>query len=150
MRWCRATAGDTQEVNNPRSGGIVAAGDVFDRGDAPLTAFFVNPFAIGTDPMQWRELQDAVLQRLLAFQGSGAATDLDVDSVTDLAVEEALLAVGVQTQGGVLTWLTAAQRSAVDELMEEVEQTFEFEVTAWYLADCLLRAERTNRRGGQW
>lgn len=138
-----------QEVNSPRSGGIVATGDVFDRGDAPLAAFFVNPFAVGTDPLQWRELQDAVLQRLVAFQRGGADGDLDVGSVTDLAVEEALLAVGIRTQGGVLTWLTAAQRAAVDELMAEVEQTFEFEVTAWYLGDCLLRAERANRRGGR-
>lgn len=143
----------TQELSSPRGGGIITAGDVFDRSDAPVTTFFVDPFPIGADPLRWRELQDAVLRHLLTSQSSSGtaagARALDADAVTELAVEEALLAVGVRTQGRVLTWLTAPQRAAVDAVMEELEETLAFEVTAWQLADCLLRAERANRRGAR-
>lgn len=131
---------------DPRSGGVVASGTVFDRCTAEPDAFFVDPFAVGTDPLEWRALQDAVLQQLLSRQPAGGG-ELDAAEVTEVAIEEALLALGIRAEAAVVVWLTAPQRAAVEVLMEELEETLAFEVVAWQLGDSLLRAVRANRRG---
>lgn len=139
-----------QEVGESASG-VVVTGDAFDRCDGAVNCFFVSPFACGTDPFLWRELQDAVSEALnrLTFR-SGELTGSDrYQEVTEVDMEEALLANGLRAAPGAVVWLTENQSAAVEELMVELEASLAFEVVEWMLVDSLLRAERANRRGWQ-
>lgn len=108
-----------------------ASGDIFDHpGD--LTAWFASPFALGCDPMQWRELQSA-------FEAC-FARGLDED--------EAMLELRLPNPyaGAPIAWLTAAQRAEIELLMEECERSMSFDTFAWFVADALMRAANTARR----
>jgi hypothetical protein len=149
-----------QEVGKSVSG-TVATGDVCDRCDGPLDCFFVNPFPYSTDPLLWRELNDAISEALCGLTGissqpTGSSSDSSNSSprfvyeeVTEEQVEAALGQVGLRAVPGGVVWLTASQKCAVENLMVEMEETLAFDVMEWILVDALQRAERSNRRGWQ-
>lgn len=127
---------------------MVVTGDACDRCDGPLCTFFVNPFALGTDPFLWRELHEAVCKALDRITGVGSTVDGEssYEEVDELQMEEAVQAVGLRFVPGSVLWLTVNQRYVIEELMVELEESMSFEVVEWMLVDSLQRAEKANRR----
>eukprot|EP00892_Ulva_mutabilis_P003632 jgi/Ulvmu1/1640/UM114_0006.1 len=160
-----------EEVNNPSSGGLIATGNAFDRCEAAPDIPFISPFDVGVDPFEWRALQAALIEQLLARQtgrawplGAGASRatprtasagasadaqkpELDASEVTEVDIEGSLLALGLRGEPGVVAWLTPAQHAAAEAMMQEALDTFAFDVVVWQLGDALRRSVRTNRRG---
>lgn len=123
-----------QALLSPDSQSLVyggAAGDVFDA-PGPLTTWFASPFALGCDPLRWRELQAAFAS---CFE-RGLSED---DALLELRLPNPY------ASSAPIVWLTAAQRSEVEALMEECEQSMAFETFAWFVGDALTRAGNAAR-----
>ncbi|KAK9824309.1 hypothetical protein WJX72_009351 [[Myrmecia] bisecta] len=101
--------------------------DVFDRPEAEAVIMFVNPFGCNVSPLDWRELQ-----AIACYESDPS---------------EAFLAAGVACSPSAVHYLTPAQMAAVEAEMVRMEESWSFETTAWWLADCLGRARRANYRG---
>eukprot|EP01025_Chloroclados_australasicus_P025664 TRINITY_DN25619_c0_g1_i2.p4 TRINITY_DN25619_c0_g1~~TRINITY_DN25619_c0_g1_i2.p4 ORF type:complete len:148 (+),score=26.51 TRINITY_DN25619_c0_g1_i2:322-765(+) len=111
-------AGDGYEIGGP-------IGDVFDERNGEVSMVFVNPFAcFNVDPMRWRELQQLI------------------EKSED--IESTLSSTGISFQGGAINYLTQDQYEEIQREMMFMERTLSFETTAWYLGDCLSRAQRIN------
>jgi hypothetical protein len=104
--------------------------DVFDK-PGIATSTFISPFALGCDPLVWRELQEAFEN---AKKG-GALSD-----------EEALLQLGLPGLGAAVVQLTEPQLAEVHVLMGVLEETLDFSTVSWILGNCLVRAARANAR----
>jgi hypothetical protein len=104
--------------------------DIFDK-PGVATRTFISPFALGCDPLVWRELQEA-------FENAKKGGEL--------GDEEALLQLGLPAQGGAVVQLTEAQLGEVYVLMGVLEDTLDFSTVSWILGDCLVRAARANAR----
>jgi hypothetical protein len=61
-------------------------------------------------------------------------------------LEDHLLAAGLSFTSSAITWLTPAQLLTVQKELERLEEQFNFETTAWWLSDVLMRARVTNSR----
>jgi hypothetical protein len=59
---------------------------------------------------------------------------------------QALTAQGVFIRDSAMYYLTPAQLASIEEELQAMEGTLSFEVTAWIVTDCLLRAARANER----
>lgn len=59
---------------------------------------------------------------------------------------QALTAQGVFIRDSAVYYLTPAQLASVEEELQAMEESMGFEVTAWIVTDCLLRAARANDR----
>lgn len=62
--------------------------------------------------------------------------------------EQALSAAGVYASSGAVTWLTPAQKACLVAELELMERQLSFEMTAYYVTDCLLRAARVANMNG--
>lgn len=103
-------------------------GDVFDRTNGPVSCLFCNPFSCyGVDPLMWQELQQVV---------QAHAED----------PQPALMVAGVSAPDSSFVYLTEEQMEAVRVELEAMQQSWAFELTAYYLADCLARARLANNR----
>lgn len=106
--------------------------DVFDISDEDATELFVNPFACyNANPLQWEELQEIAR----AAEGDDP--------------EQALRWAGAGPGESAVVYLTPGQlRAVLDELerMGPAADPITLEACAFYLTDCLYRAQRTNSR----
>eukprot|EP01023_Acetabularia_acetabulum_P061879 TRINITY_DN7529_c0_g2_i1.p2 TRINITY_DN7529_c0_g2~~TRINITY_DN7529_c0_g2_i1.p2 ORF type:complete len:209 (-),score=30.28 TRINITY_DN7529_c0_g2_i1:624-1250(-) len=106
-------------------------GDVFDERNGEVQTIFVNPFACyGVDPMQWRELQKLIENN---FEND---------------VEDVLYQNGISASTAAINYLTQDQYDEIVREMMLMERCLSFESTSWYLADCLVRAQRVNNMMG--
>ena len=61
-------------------------------------------------------------------------------------VEDYLREAGVSVPTSAVVYLTPAQLLQVELEMEQMEESFTFETTAWWMAGVLARAQITNSR----
>jgi hypothetical protein len=101
---------------------------VFDAPDGEPDCIFVNPFACGVSPLQWRELQDLVID------------------VAD--PQSALEAAGLHfAYDSAVNWVTPAQLAVLTEELEAMSMdATSMDITSYYVTDCLLRAQQANNR----
>ena len=64
-------------------------------------------------------------------------------------LEDHLMGAGLSVSGATICWLTPAQLLTVQQELEKMEMNLSFELTAWWLSDCLLRARVANNRMSQ-
>lgn len=120
-----------RDPNNQRSD---IEDDVFDFPETDADQLFVNPFlCTNVSVDQWEELQD--------IARNGIATD----------AEEALIQAGAGPRQGAVVYLTPRQR---DQMLQELQRlglspdTVAVEACAYYVRDCLYRAQIANGRRG--
>lgn len=59
---------------------------------------------------------------------------------------EALASQGLYIRDSAAYYLTSAQLGAIEAELRAMEESLSFEVTAWVVTDCLMRAARANER----
>ena len=99
-------------------------------------------------------IQLLVLSQFLELLGhlvSNVLTKFDVQDFAQSApagkiVEDHLLAAGLSVASSAICWLTPAQLLAVEQELERMEMNLNFEMTAWWLSDVLMRSRVTNNR----
>ena len=69
-----------------------------------------------------------------------------VSAPPDSLLEDHLMQAGISVRSSAIVWLTPAQLLEVEKELEQMEMTFSFETTAWWLSDVLARARITNNR----
>ena len=115
------------------------------------TVPFVDPFAVGVDPMAWRALQ-ALARGEEGWEGSvsgyGPGRGQGTSSAAPLDPEAALAAARLRVPPGGVAWLTPAQAAEVEGVMAGMEAlTYDPAFASSVLADLLSRAAAVNRGG---
>ncbi|GMH43051.1 hypothetical protein BSKO_10973 [Bryopsis sp. KO-2023] len=101
--------------------------DVFDKPDGPPVEMFVNPFACANfDFFLWRDLQE------VAKRGDDP--------------EESLSQAGLTFSENAISYLSKGQLEGITGELERMEETMQFEVGAYFVFDCLARANWANGR----
>jgi len=115
------------------------------------TVPFVDPFAVGVDPMAWRALQ-ALARGEEGWEGSvsgyGPGRGQGTPSAAPLDPEAALTAARLRVPPGGVAWLTPAQAAEVEGVMAGMEAlTYDPAFASSVLADLLSRAAAVNGGG---
>lgn len=101
---------------------------------------FVDPFAVGVDPMAWRELQ-ALARGEVGVPGGPAPSPV-------FDPEAALAAARLRVPPGGVAWLTPAQAAEVEGVMAGMEAlSYDPAFASAVLSDLLARAAAVNGGG---
>lgn len=91
-------------------------------------------------------LMQCVKRRLCSSRYSCLLQAYALSAPPDRLLEDHLMQEGLSVATSAIAWLTPAQLLAVEKELEQMEMTFSFETTAWWLSDVLARARITNNR----
>ncbi len=61
-------------------------------------------------------------------------------------IQEGFMLMGLSVADSAIVWLTTAQRDAVYNELERMEECLSYETSAWWLSDVLARARIANNR----